>query len=84
MKQREKALKSDTEKIKNEIKEPWQMQENLKYHYLMKSFQEEQQKYAPASTKSSILSHPMIIQYCLALSAKSSAVYDRSDMIKNS
>ena len=36
----------------------------------------EQQKYINVSCKTSIRYHPMIIQYCLALQAKSAAAYN--------
>ena len=42
----------------------------------MKFFREEQKKYLNVSCKTSIRYHPMIIQYCLALQAKSAAAYN--------
>ena len=42
----------------------------------MKFFWEEQQKYINVSCKTSIRYHTMIIQYCLALQAKSAAAYN--------
>ena len=43
----------------------------------MKFFWEEQKKYLNVSCKTSILYHPMIIRYCLALQTKSAAAYNK-------
>ena len=49
---------------------------NSKFLPFMKLFWEKQQKYLSSTYNTSVCYHPMVIRYCLGLTAKSQAIYD--------
>ena len=72
----EKMSKPIDRELRNDLVKIFGSWDQKKIPPFMKLFWEQQQKYLSYSNQYNILFHPVIIQFCLALAAKSRSAYE--------